>query len=167
MNAMKKRYLYILLVLAIVVLAGAYRLLCMDRQNPFGRRAAADSSAAVTTADMAGGHLVARHVGLSEGELARRLATEPGITAASSFTDGPTADAAVATTLQARQAKITAWRKAGGDRLVLTYRLPKPVGTSMKRGAAHAVPAAGVRLVLVRDSSAAEGYHILTGYPTP
>lgn len=40
----------------------------------------------LTVSENAGVHLLARHVGLTDADLAARLSSQPGITAASTFT---------------------------------------------------------------------------------
>ena len=127
----------------------------------------APAARVLTAHEQAGGHLLARHVGQTEEQLARRLAAEPNISAASSFTTRETADAAVAATLQSNSGRISSWLAGAGERLVLNHRMGKPVGISLMRGAAHAVSASSVRIVLVRDSALPNGYRILTGYPAP
>ena len=117
--------------------------------------------------ERAGGHLLTRHVGLTEEQLARRLEAEPGISAASSFPNREVAEAAVAAALKANQDRIESWLRGSGERLVLSYRSGEPVGITLARGAAHAVPASSVRVVLVRDSMLPAGYRVLTGYPAP
>lgn len=53
-----------------------------------------------------GGHLLARHVAQTEGQLAARLAAEPNIAAASTFVTRTEADSAAATVLGANSARI-------------------------------------------------------------
>jgi len=115
--------------------------------------------------EKAGGHLLERHVGKTEEQLRRRLQSETRISAASSFTDRPVADASVSACIASNQRKITAWLKGDQDRLVISHRATAPVGISISRGTTKARDANGTRLVLVRDKRFAGGWRILTGYP--
>lgn len=111
-----------------------------------------------------GGHTLARHVGAGDAELARRLADEPNLAAASTFTDRATAERAVAAALDASRSRIERWlaseRRAN---LALRWRGDgRPLGRLLERGAPEpvAVPAAGV--VLRKRPG---GYYVLTAYP--
>lgn len=115
--------------------------------------------------ERAGGHMLERHVGKTAEQLKRRLESDSHISAASSFTDRPTADRAVAAAIQANRKRIQNWVKGGSDRLVVTYRSPTPVGISMGRSSAKPKDAYSVRLVLVRDERFPGKWRILTGYP--
>ena len=114
--------------------------------------------------EKAGGHLLARHVGLSEADLAARLSSQRGITAASSFTTRAEAEAAVAGAFDANAVAVSAWTSSGANgRFVLNA--PFSGGLVLQRGAAAASPGTGVRVVLQGNGSG--GYHTLTGFPTP
>ena len=115
--------------------------------------------------EAAGGHLLARHVGLSESQLASRLASQPGISAASTFLSRAVAEDAVAATIHANEVKIASWLAEGGTRAVVTHTMKTPVGLTMTRGSAAATETSGVQLVLTRDVSSPLGFRILTGYP--
>ena len=118
----------------------------------------------LTVSENAGGHLLARHVGLSEADLAARLSSQPGITAASTFATRAEAEAAVAGAFDANAANVSAWTASGANgRLVLNA--PFSGGSVLQRGAAAAAPGNSVRVVLQGNGSS--GYHILTGFPTP
>jgi RHS repeat-associated protein len=113
----------------------------------------------------AGGHLIDRHVGKTEDQLAARLVTDTHISASSSFPDLPTAEAAVAETLLIRQAEIQNWLSGQAPSYTARANVGWKVGTSLPRGAQSASPATSVRVVLRRDSSLSCGYRIHTGYP--
>jgi filamentous hemagglutinin len=115
--------------------------------------------------EAAGGHTIARHIGQTDADLAARLAAEPGISGASSFTNRAVAESALSDTLAAKQADITAWLSGTNPRLTLNNTLPDSVGRSLARGAAGPVDASGVRVVLQRDTSLPTGYRIVTGFP--
>jgi len=112
----------------------------------------------------AGGHLLARHLGLSEADLAARLASQPGIPTASTFATRAEAEAAVSAAFDVNGANVSAWINTGANgRLVLNA--PSSGGLVLQRGATAAVPGTGIRVVLQGNGSG--GYFILTGFPTP
>ena len=119
------------------------------------------SLAASTTA---GGHLIEKHVGLSEAELAARLAGQK-IPAASSFYDLEIAENASAATLRANAAQVAEWLRGSEPELPLTLVFTYPVGVTIPRGTQSALEAYGVRLLLRRTDQLAEGYYVHTGYP--
>ena len=125
------------------------------------------SATGLATHEAAGGHLLAQHVGWTDAELAARLAREPRIAAASTFSTEATAAAAVSEALAANHAAIDAWLQGGSVRLVIVHRSDGAVGVSLRRGATTPVAVFGVNVVLVRDAAFPGGYRILTGYPVP
>ena len=118
--------------------------------------------------EAAGGHTVARHVGKTDADLAARLAAEPRISGASSFTDLVTAERATSDALAARSADITAWLAGSLRRMpAFDVNVGYTVGRSLTRGAASATDVQVVRVVLERDPAMATGYKIVTAFPTP
>jgi len=117
--------------------------------------------------EAAGGHTLLKHVGQTEEQLAARLASERGISAASTFTSRAIAEAAVSNAIDANATRIGAWLGGKADRLVVTQSLGSPIGTSLARGASQAITATSVRIVLERDAALATGYRIVTSYPVP
>ncbi len=114
----------------------------------------------------AGGHLLERHVGKSEGWLLDRVNRE-NVSAASSFRDVGEAEHFVAETLAENQDAIDAWLGGeGGNRLVVDATFDASTGISVKRGDRHAEDVFSVRLVLERSDALGIGYRIVTGYPT-
>jgi hypothetical protein len=112
-----------------------------------------------------GGHTLARHVGRTDDELRQRLQREPNISAASTYTDRPTAERVVAGALNENVGKIQHWIERGPRRpnLALDYTDPKdPIGRTMYRRAMGSVPCDHAIVVLRAD---AEGYYVLTSYP--
>lgn len=116
--------------------------------------------------ETAGGHLLLKHVGQSEGALMTRLANEPKISGSSSFYNRTTAENAVSQILDANQMKITDWLNGSSGRLRLDYSFPSPIGISVIRGATSANDVGSARVILGRDSSMPLGYKIITGFPT-
>lgn len=114
--------------------------------------------------EAAGGHLLARHVGQAEADLAARLAAQPRLSAASTFASRAEAEVAISGALDARAADVSAWVAAGArGRLVIDAAFSG--GSVLQRGAAAAVPGTGVRAVL--EGTGGGGWRIITGYPTP
>lgn len=115
-----------------------------------------------------GGHTLSKHIGRSDAELQERLQREPNISAASTWTDRATAEAAVGDALAANSSRISQWTARGERRpnLAIDYHgdRAKPVGRCMKHGASVAVPASDAVVVLkaARDGG---GYYVLTTYP--
>ncbi len=112
-----------------------------------------------------GGHTLERHVGKSDDFLRQRLATEPNISGASTFTDRATAEWAVAEALRRNEARIEAWLQSGEQRFVFDADLDRPVGRYLTRSMSQPKTVSGVRVVLVRDATRPAGYLILTAYP--
>src|SRR5208283_172340 len=59
--------------------------------------------------EAAGGHILRKHVGRTDGQLQERLEHERHITGASTYTDRPTAERAVGAAIAQSQEKITRW----------------------------------------------------------
>jgi Bacterial CdiA-CT RNAse A domain len=114
-----------------------------------------------------GGHLIRKHVGQTPDQLRARLDRERHISAASSFQDLPTAEAAVTAALNSNRDRISQWLAGSSPRFVVNYTAPNTVGLTLRRGDRDAEPTRRLRLVLVRDDGERDGYRILTGYPTP
>ncbi|WP_152680351.1 RNase A-like domain-containing protein [Chromobacterium subtsugae] len=117
--------------------------------------------------EVAGGHLLEKHVGQMEQDLLDRLANEPQISGSSSFYDRATAESAVSDALDANQATITDWLNGSSGRLRIDYSQSDPIGISVSRGATGAIDVSGSRIILVRNPSMPTGYNILTGFPIP
>ncbi|MBS0661194.1 MAG: hypothetical protein JSR82_23495 [Verrucomicrobia bacterium] len=116
--------------------------------------------------ERAGGHLIRKHVGQTPEQLQARLSRERNLNAVSTFPDLATAEAAVKEAQRAQRGRIDRWlRGEGGDRLVLTHRMDRVIGVTLRRGDREPRPARAVRLVLVKDRRESDGYRILTGYP--
>lgn len=114
-----------------------------------------------------GGHTLARHVGLSDGDLRDRLASERNISAASTYTDRRTAETIVGRTLSAHQQRVDAWVAREGNRpnLSLSYR-GQPgaiIGRSARRGSSTVVDC--IDAVVVLRWGRGNDYYVLTSYP--
>nr|WP_266019353.1 hemagglutinin repeat-containing protein [Brucella intermedia] len=117
--------------------------------------------------EAAGGHLIARHVGKTDAELSARLASQPNISAASSFSDRASAEFATASAIDAHASEINAFLSGTNNRLVINYDVGRLVGSVMNRGGNSSVPSSNIRIVLQKDPSMTIGYKILTGFPVP
>ena len=115
-----------------------------------------------------GGHTLARHVGKTDAELAARLKREPQISAASTYTDLQTAEAAVGAALAEQHRRVEDWERRAGPRpnLVVNYVAPsgQSLGRSLARGARAAVTAPRALVVLRWDERRGRWY-VLTSYP--
>jgi hypothetical protein len=113
-----------------------------------------------------GGHTLDRHVGRSDDELRERLAQEPNISAASTWTNREIAEEAVGETLE-RNAKLDRWMERSGRKpnLVLDYhgRPDHPVGRCVRQGETEVQPAYDA--VVVLKASRDGGFYVLTTYP--
>ena len=115
-----------------------------------------------------GGHTLARHVGRTDSQLLDRLAREPRISAASTYTDRATAESVVALALERERSRVETWRGRYGSRpnLVLHVNAPRgpPIGRVMRRGSRQPVPATSA-LVVLRWNDRPQDFFVLTSYP--
>jgi hypothetical protein len=115
-----------------------------------------------------GGHTLARHVGRTDAQLAERLKREPQISAASTYTDRPTAERSVGAAIAAGGRRLSTWERRVGSRpnLVLHYpdRGPHPLGRSLSRGQPRPIEAFRA-LVVLRWDQRARRFYVLTSYP--
>lgn len=111
-----------------------------------------------------GGHTIARHVGRSDDQLRQRLRDEPDISAASSYTDLPTAQQAVGAVLAAKSAELRKWEQRSGSRLNLVLRLDlhEVIGRSIEQGESRASDCTNAVVVL---RWAGNSWFVLTSYP--
>ncbi len=115
--------------------------------------------------ESAGGHTLRKHVGRSDGELRERLRHEHNISAASTWTDRATAEAAVGLALQRNRERIERWANgSGGHRnFVIDYDSDRTLGRSLHRDADQPVPCSHATIVL--RWSGQNDYYVLTSYP--
>lgn len=112
--------------------------------------------------------MLARHVGLSAGQLAARLATDTGLKIASTFTNAAAAETSLNSALAANHGQIASWLGgSGGGRLVIQGISESPVGSVLIRGANAAAESSAGRFILQRAADMATGFRIVTGYPVP
>jgi hypothetical protein len=114
-----------------------------------------------------GGHTLARHVGRTDAQLRERLEREPDISAASTYTDRPTAEWVVGETLAHFSTRVGDWKAREGRRPNLTLHFKgdaRPVGRSLERGQRTAIPCHDALVVLRWDERRRDAY-VLTSYP--
>jgi hypothetical protein len=133
---------------------------------------AATSASAAKPHDLArderrGGHTLSRHVGRSDAELRERLRRDSRISAASTYTDRATAEAAVTSAIVANRKRLDRWTGREGSRANLVIDWPgngRVLGRSLRRGDREPVPCTRA-LVVLRWDDGAEIYFVLTSYP--
>jgi hypothetical protein len=115
--------------------------------------------------EVAGGHVLERHVGLTLQELRARLARFVSVRTASTFLDRADAERAISEVLGANSAEIDRWLvdRETPDKLALIMDLGRPVGVSVKEGKDPVIPNK-VKVVLVKNMSAL-GFVIQTAFP--
>jgi toxin YxiD len=130
--------------------------------------AAASGSRSVDRYDLSqdeerGGHTLRKHVGRTDDELRQRLEREPGISAASTWTDRSTAEETMAAALRAEHGRIENWQRRGVPRpnLVLHFDAGHEIGRCLVRGASQVVHCTEAVIVLRADG---EGFYVLTAY---
>ena len=116
--------------------------------------------------EKAGGHLIARHVGQSDSQLATRLANDHKVRVVSTFSDRAVAESAISNAIGANQSAIGSFMKSDINRTVIKYLSPTVVGSSMTRGSTLSQPVSNVTVVIRKDPTMPDGYRIHTGYPT-
>lgn len=114
--------------------------------------------------EAAGGHTIERHVGKSDAELRARLKAEPDISAASTYTDLPTAERVVAQVIEKKQPEIDKWENREGSRpnLALRLHIGETIGRSMAQGKTTAKDVEDAVVVLRWTGN---GWYVLTSYP--
>jgi len=116
--------------------------------------------------EAAGGHTLRKHVGRTDAELRERLDRERDISAASTWNDRTSAEAAVGTAIADQNSKISRWLgRDSHPNLVLDYDGDPghPFGRTLRRGEDRVEPCAHAVIVLKWDGP--NSYHVLTAYP--
>lgn len=112
-----------------------------------------------------GGHILRKHVGLTDDELLARLNRERNISGASTYTDRASAERVVGAAITESQDRIQRWlkRSAGHPNLVLDYDSEQPIGRTINRGETQSRPCSHALIVLKYKPPSA--YYVLTSYP--
>ncbi len=116
--------------------------------------------------EAAGGHVLRKHVGRTDAELRERLRRERNISAASTWNDRESAEAAVGGAIAQDSSKINRWlERESHPNLVLDYDgdSAHPFGRTLRRSEGRVEPCAHAVIVLKWDG--ANTYHVLTTYP--
>jgi RHS repeat-associated protein len=124
--------------------------------------------------DAFGGHTIDRHVGKDVDYLQDRLSSQPNIDAASTYTSLTEANAVTQRILDQNEPRIDNWlaNASAGDRLVLSILAPftspnfVPFGLVLTRDLQVLLPGNGAKAVIVRAPNLANGFYVLTSYPT-
>jgi hypothetical protein len=117
--------------------------------------------------EAAGGHTIARHVGKDDAWLTERLARDPRIPAASSFSTLADARLAIRAALSSHRARINNWANttARNKRRAWDYDGSFFVGQVAERGDADGVPDRSTDLKVVFKADGKGGCILLTAYP--
>ena len=114
-----------------------------------------------------GGHTLQRHVARSDEQLIERLAREPDISAASTYTDRVVAEKTVGDALAQEKSRVESWlnRPDGHPNLALQFHGHNPIGQSIRRGDHAPQPCYDAAIILRWDGD--HRFHVLTTYPEP
>jgi RHS repeat-associated protein len=111
-----------------------------------------------------GGHLIEKHIGRSDAQLAQRLEDEPWLGRASTFYDRATAEKAMSSVIATNKAVIARFLQNRDTQIIISDSVPYPVGVVLRRRASTVMPVSGVYLLLRKDQRMPDGYRIHTGY---
>lgn len=118
---------------------------------------------------MWGGHTIERHVGRSDTYLRRRLEKRRGsesLSAASTFANLRQAEQFIGETLRRNASSIWRWLHSRSRHpLAVSARFSEPTGRVMLPQTKVAEAAHGVRVLLLKDASAPQGFRIKTAFP--
>lgn len=106
-------------------------------------------------------------MGRSDDQLLQRLADEPRISGASTFSSLEVANRAVQDVLSANEGSIEDFLAGARGRTVLAGRASGVVGRYVARGSTEVRDVSGVRLVLIRDATMTSGYRVHTAFAEP
>nr|BFE93814.1 hypothetical protein GCM10020185_43500 [Pseudomonas brassicacearum subsp. brassicacearum] len=112
-----------------------------------------------------GGHLIEKHIGRTNAQLAQRLEAEPHIPAASTFPDRSTAEFSAARAIAANEQKIENFLAGPKEKTTIKNTFSQPVGVSLLNGRTDYLPASKVLLVLKKDQRSPTGYFFADRIP--
>ena len=132
--------------------------------STFGKAKQTANARDLSVDDAKGGHTLKRHVGKTDDELRQRLKTER-VSAASTYIDRVTAEAAIGTAIAENKERIQNWLNKVGSHpnLVLDYTADKPFGRTLHRGDTE--PQTCSHAVVVLKFDPPKDYHVVTSYP--
>ncbi|SMP80990.1 hypothetical protein SAMN02744783_04777 [Serratia sp. CC22-02] len=116
-----------------------------------------------------GGHTIAQHVAKSQDELAQRLAKNPTMRAATSFTNMRIAEEAISEAVKHNQEWIKVWAGSStrpASPLVANYSAGRVIGYGLLRGEQTTTKLSNLRVVIRFEVFHGKPYYILTAYPT-
>lgn len=159
-----RRHFLALSLIVLALLASSRVAACQGSPQP-GRAAAGYDLA---RDERRGGHTLERHVGRTDAELRERLRREPGIRAASTYTDRDTAERVVAATLSRERTRVERWSRGTGRRpnLALDYRgdAGASIGRTLGRRDRRSRVCRDAVVVLRWDDRRGD-FYVLTSYP--
>lgn len=116
--------------------------------------------------ERAGGHTIARHVGKDALWLSNRLASDPTIRIASSFTDLPSAEAHVTAAVQANLSALQQWLGSGVRAVQqFDHDAGTTVGYGIVRGTAGVTSMTKLRAVMRRMRGQPHECFVFTAFP--
>ncbi|WP_102797678.1 RNase A-like domain-containing protein [Bowmanella denitrificans] len=123
----------------------------------------------LTAEEVAGGHTIARHIGLSEAQLRARLLSQPKIPAATTFRSLRDAERYVSAALIANKALIKEWAKSAtvGQTKGFMYDAGRVVGEGVIRNSGQLQKLTKVAVVIRKVQQQNRVYFVLTAYPKP
>ncbi|HUO13855.1 MAG TPA: RNase A-like domain-containing protein [Verrucomicrobiae bacterium] len=136
-----------------------------EEAAPFSSGTESAPSRDLSRDEALGGHTLRKHVGQADTELRERLEHEH-ISAASTWNDRASAEAAIGAALAEQQDRISRWlSRDRHPNLVLDYdgNPAHPFGRTLRRGEDQVQPCAHAVIVLKWDPP--DSYHVLTAYP--
>lgn len=119
-----------------------------------------------------GGHTILKHVGKTEAELRARLAAQPWIRGAGSFSTLDVAERAISSGLRANAARIQAWASqasaaGGAPTLTLVHNASSVIGYGVMRASNTLQNMTRLQIILKFEMYNGNPYYILTAYPLP
>lgn len=153
------------LLAVLVMVCGCSQQRSQRAPEPTDSRSSNAQTRNLAADERRGGHTLKRHVGKSDMELQARLAAEPNISAASTYTDRETAESVVGEVIADNQGRIEQWlrRPGGHPNMVLDYDGRHSVGRSLRRNAGTSQPCSHAVVVLKWEAS--DDFIVLTSYP--
>jgi uncharacterized membrane protein len=156
------------IVITVILITAVTWLRNQPRTTKTAERSSSEASGARYDLDrdeQLGGHALRRHVGRTDQQLMERLAEEPDISAASTYTDRAMAEKTVAAALARERDRVESWlnRPDAHPNLALQVHGNEAIGRSIRRGEKAAQPSYSAAVVLRWDGD--HRFHVLTTYP--
>ncbi|NWE86363.1 hypothetical protein HX795_30015, partial [Pseudomonas edaphica] len=136
-----------------------------DCPGPKGKQKNKPPAGLLVTHERAGGHLIRKHVGRTDEQLAARFESEPNLPASSSFKSLEEAETIVSKSLAKHQQEIINFKNGNKSKLIIKDNSTNPVGVSILKETTEPIPVYNFVLVLKRAQRMPDGYLLLTGFP--